>query len=509
MRGAALGRALVAASPALAALLYTLASPPIDLSLLAWLVPGLLLAEAARVSPRRAFLHGATFGMLFACTASAWAVPAALAYFDRGTWYALLLVVAVWTVFGALSYGLVALATRLVRDRVPAPALPFCAAWLWVAVEWLRSNALTGLPWGVLAHSQWRVTPLIQVADLGGMYGISFVVAFVSVSCAEALVLLARATGDDRRGACVPLAASAALLAAVLGYGAWRLAGDPAGAGAPRTVTVIQSDVRHATRWQRGHAVRTIAAYASATRAAREPSDLVVWPESAVAFYPDRDPMMLARLAAVARDARAPLLFGGSRLDDDGGARNAVFLLGADGALRGAYDKQRLVPFGEYDPLAAAAGPADPAAGPASYAPGEHGDPLDTGALRVGPLVCYEALFPSLARQMVRGGAEVLVNVSNDAWLDTGSGVARAQQLAMSALRAVETRRPLVRAAAGGISGLVDAHGRLRETLPAGSGVLRLTVAPATGQTPYVRFGDAWLAAGGILFAALVLRGRR
>src|SRR5690606_5808393 len=127
----------------------------------------------------------------------------------------------------------------------------------------------------------------------------------------------------------------------------------------------------------------------------------------------------------------------------------------------------------------------------------------------LGALICYEALFPALARARVRDGADVLVNLSNDAWLDSGDGAARAQHFAMSVFRAVETRRPLVRASVGGISGFVTATGEVQDALPPGRGVLRAAVVPGTTTTPYVRWGDAWIALGGVALGVGLLVGRR
>lgn len=500
----AIARALPVASALAAAAAYTLATPPFGLALLAWLVPGTLLVAAERSSPARAFGLGALFGLLIAFGVTSWAPGAAAAYFGGSRLAALGFVLAVWLVFAALPYGLLTLAHRLVAARVPDACVAACGAWLWVACEWLRTTLLTGLPWAFLAHTQWREAPLLQVADLGGMYAVSFVVACAGTALVRGVVFAAEGRLTARLALRTGLP-PAALLAAVLAYGEWHLARAAQAAPAPgQRIAVVQVDTPPRLHWQRVAALRAVATYAEATRGVRDAA-LVVWPESAVGFYPDEDALLRAQLADVARASGAALLFGGSRRADDGSARNAVFLLDENATIRGSYDKQRLLPFAEYDPLGSSA-PADRELG---YTGGGPARPIELGALRLGALVCYESLFPALARARVRDGADVLVNLSNDSWLDGGDGAARSQHFAMTVFRAIETRRPLVRAAAGGISGVVAATGEVHDMLPAGAGTLRATVVPGSGATPYVRWGDAWIAVGGILVGAAALRGRR
>src|SRR5262249_8876787 len=155
----------------------------------------------------------------------------------------------------------------------------------------------------------------------------------------------------------------------------------------------------------------------AATRS--EKPDLIVWPENAVNFYIDREPMLRLQLASVAALAGEGMLVGGPRLATDAAARNAAYLLDARGEIPATYDKQRLVPFAEYNPLPALA--SDDASGPV-YTPGGAGQPLRLGSISLGTTICYEVLFPGLVRDLVRRGAEVLVNLTNDTWLDRGDG---------------------------------------------------------------------------------------
>jgi apolipoprotein N-acyltransferase len=218
--------------------------------------------------------------------------------------------------------------------------------------------------------------------------------------------------------------------------------------------------------------------------------------------------MLLAELAPVAALAREGLLVGGPRLTDGGEARNAAYLIGPSGTIIGTYDKQHLVPLAEYDPRR---GPGAGRAAEPVYTAGAEGRLLETGATRIGAVICYEVLFPRLVRELVRKGAEVLVNVSNDSWLDGGDGGAPRQHFSMAVFRAIETRRFLVRAAATGVSGFVAPSGETYASLApdtAGTSVARVGI--RQGETVYVRWGERWIAPAGVLLAlAVLLDGRR
>jgi len=310
---------------------------------------------------------------------------------------------------------------------------------------------------------------------------------------------------------CARLALPAAVLLATGAYGAYarRLyAASPEG-GAVRTVAVVQGNIPNAFRWKQAFFERMLATYAGLSGAARgERPDVIVWPENAANFYLNREPMLLAELAPTAALAREGLVVGGPRLTDGGEARNAAYLIGPAGTILGTYDKQRLVPLAEYDPRRRA--PAPRASEPV-YTAGAEGQLLETGATRIGAVICYEVLFPHLVRDLVRKGAEVLVNISNDSWLDGGDGAAPRQHFSMAVFRAIETRRFLVRAAATGVSGFVAPSGETYASLAphtAGTSVARVGI--RHGQTVYVRWGERWIGLAGVVLAlAVLLDGRR
>ena len=495
-------------------ILYTAAFPPHDCDLSAWIALVPLLAVAARATPIGAFTAGFVYGTVFFVGTVAWVVEAVSAYFASGMVGAVAFSTLICVLFVAVYVGLFALAARaLLRTRRRWTALIGLPA-LWVAYELARARLLTGLPWELLGHSQWQRTELIQIADFGGVYAVSYVVAAMNVAIFFALCGLARAKTPRRLvRSMTPLAAAAALVVLVFAYGTraveQELARPP---GARAVVALVQGNIPSAWEWERANAERSLLAYATLTRSTigNARPDLVVWPEYAVTLYPERDAMQMPALAALAQRTRAGLLFGAPRLLDDTDGEhyfNAAYHLAPDGTLA-AYEKIRLVPFAEYPPIALAqafAGETD-----RTFSAGTASTVFETAIGRLGALICYEAIFPELTRDLVNAGAEVLVNISNDGWLDRAGLGASAQHLSIAVFRAVESRRFLARASSSGISGFVDPLGREFSLLGVDQrGVTVGEIEPRTGLTFYTRFGDVFAFACVILGVVVLVPAAR
>jgi apolipoprotein N-acyltransferase len=496
---------------ALAAALYTLASPPRDLSLLAWLVPGLLLCPLAVLSMRRAALAGGLFGVGIGAGVTTWAVHASLRYFELDPIAATSFAVLVWVLASGIPYAFLGAAFVWLTRRTPPALHPVVAGWLWVLVEIGRSLPPFGLPWGLLSHTQWRSPWLIQIADLGGAYAVTFLI--VLASTAIGAIVRDEVAGLRSRRVAARLFPAAIAICLTLGYGVAaqrsRETASTGAGGAGRRVAVVQGAGADGMSWRRIAAEREVLGYlrlSSTITPAPAAGDLVVWPENAVDLYLDREPLLLARLGGLARRSGADLLVGAPRLDGAATARNAAYLIGSNGRLRGAYDKRVLVPLAESTIF----GPEDAVASEPRYAGGSSSAPLSASSFELGTVICFEVLFPQLVRDAVRRGADLLVNVSNDSWLDEGAGTAPKQHFAMSVLRAVETRRYLVRASAGGRSGIVSPLGEVDATVEWGeTGVAVGRVEPRTEITPYVRFGESWVLAVGAAIAIGSLVHRR
>jgi len=264
------GALVRAAAGALAAgALYTLACPPHEWSLLAWLVPGLLLVAVRRLGIVRALACGALFGVAIGYGITGWAYHAALEYFAFNRTLTAGFVLAVWLFYSGVPHALLCAAYARLAERVPGWARGPLGAWLWVAMEWLRSTLGTGMPWELLGHTQFRHLTVVQIADLGGVYAVSFVMALASVAGAELL-------GEGRAAArlrpwCARLALPAAVLLATGAYGAYarRLyAASPEG-GAVRRVAVVQGNIPNEFRWKQAFFERMLATYARLKEDAR------------------------------------------------------------------------------------------------------------------------------------------------------------------------------------------------------------------------------------------------
>lgn len=483
------------------AALYALAFPPFDHAWSAWLALVPLLLAVRGLRSRGAFLYGAAYGLACAfAMGSTWLPQAMARFFELPFIVALLGTLTYGVLFWGTAFGLFAAgAVRLRGSRRPILAAVATAA-LWVATELLRGRILEQ-PWGLLGYSQHAQVALIQVSAVTGVYGVSFLLALGNASIAEAIAAPHRRAGIIGRFA--PLAVTGALAVAVWGAGGLVIQRDlPA---PDRSVAVVQTNVSPAVHWTRAYTDRQVM---EDTRATDElvPTrgvDLIVWPENAVARYLEIEPGLAAQLAALARRHGSDLLFGAPR-QDDGRSYNSVRLITAAGRNGGYYDKQRLVFVAEANPLRSAS--AESRDGdPVQFAAGDRAGVLP-GFVPLGVSICHEALFPELTARSVRAGAELLVNVSNDGWLDPGTGVASRQQFAMAAFRAVETRRYLVRAATTGISGVVDPFGRIVDSLDVG--VRDALVTPVSGRseiTAYVAMGDAFALACALVAAAALL----
>jgi apolipoprotein N-acyltransferase len=410
--------------------------------------------------------------------------------------------------FPALVAWAVAAAVRAFGARAV-----LAAPCVWVAVELLRARAVGNFAWCLLGYSQHTNLPVIQLARYTAVYGVSFLVALVAAVLAYVAV---EKNPARRRLAGLVVAA---LMAAVWGHGAWRL-GQPEPSGPRMRVGLVQASVLQEDKWDPDQAWDNVDRHLDLTRrATAQGARLVVWPESAVPFYYDETPEVAALLDETARFERAYILFGND--DRETGTETYRAWVGAKmldpaGRVVYRYHKVRLVPFGEYvplQPLLTVGGryTARLVRQVADFTPGQDYSLGLVDGHRVGAFICYEAIFPDLVRQFAAGGAELLVNVTNDGWY--GRTSAPHQHLAMALFRAVENEKYLVRAANTGISAVVDTRGRIvaRTRLFEPTTLVR-DVPLLTGTTFYARHGDvfAWTCAALALAltAAAILVGR-
>ena len=367
----------------------------------------------------------------------------------------------------------------------------------WMLGEWVRGWALTGFTWLQIGYAQIDA-PASGWLPVAGVYGAGAIAAFVAGALAWALL------GRNRRAFAL-LGGAAALwgAGAALARIEWTRP-----AGPPVEVAIVQGNVAQDRKWRPEMRDRTLDRYATLTRRHFD-ADLVVWPESAMPGFLDTLEAFTRPLAVEAAERGSAVLAGApSRHGPDGPYLNSVAMLGS-GA--GVYHKRRLVPFGEYLPLAALIRPVVEALGIrlADFSPGPHDQaPLRIGSHVLGVSICYEIAFGEEVRRALPEAA-LLVTVSNDAWF--GDSIGPHQHLEMARTRASEAGRWLVRATNTGLSAVVSPRGEMGGGLPqfeTAAGTFE--VVPMQGETPWVRMGDGPIAAAlALWFAAGAVRARR
>ena len=483
-------------------ILLALAFPLPGMAFLAWIAFVPLLVACNGTSPRRAFRLGMVAGFTAYAGILYWLNIVMTTYGKLPLAVSISLALILAAYLALYVGGTMALVSWCEGAGVsPLVSFPL----IWTALEYIRSFLLTGFPWASLAYSQYRTLPLIQVADLAGIYGLGCLIAFANVVAAmmfKSLVLRDGTRYPARSGFIFVL-----LLLAVLGYGAFRLNAPETGRSV--RVALVQGNIPQDIKWSPSFQQETVAIYERLSRTvAPAASDLLVWPESALPFYFQMEEQYSGRVRALARELGTSLVVGSPAFEKDGTTvryLNSAFLIGPAGEILGRGDKVHLVPFGEYVPLAGLLPFVHKLVeGVGDFSPGRKMAPLTAPFGKLGVLVCFEGIFPEISREYVRQGAQLLVNITNDAWY--GRSSAPAQHLSMSVFRAVENRVPLVRAANTGITSVIDSKGHFQGmTRIFLEAVLTGEVRLGTEQTIYNRYGD--LFAWGCLAATAVLAG--
>lgn len=491
----------------LAGLLRVFCFAPFSVPVIAWvaLVP-LLHAVAAEGRPARRASLAALAGLVSSCGELYWLVHTVTYYTAQPLWTGCAALAVVAGVIAGLWAGWIWLSDRASEWS----GLPLHATRpaVWLLAELIRLHVLQ-FPWNEFGYALVPARLLRQGADLFGVYGLSALLVWSNQVFASAATGLAE--GAPVRGVWRQLVALSAAVAVLLGYGLYRT-GEVSRLmdGSPRILraALVQGNIPQMLRWDPDLTEGTVAKYldASITALADEPR-IVIWPESALPFAMYEKPGYRSMLSEYATNAGIPLVTGALHREAAGGGErwyNSVFTFEPGDRLgpSARYDKVELVPYGEYVParfLLPILRIFEPTAGD-GFTPGGSARPLTAGSWSLAPLVCYEALFPLHARKLANAGGEILLNVTNDAWF--GQTSAPEQLLVMSSLRAVETRRYLLRSANTGITAMADPLGDLQaETLLDTDAVRVVEAKGPAGGSLYLFWGD-WPA---LVFIAWVL----
>ena len=466
---------------------------------------------AAGARARSLFGLGWLFGFVFFLIGMHWVallseVAITVPWLKYPAWLAAAAYLALYSGLATLVAGVLARPagprTGAGAARVPL-ALAFPLAYL--ATEELRASGELGFPWFQPGYSQHAYVPLIQMASLGSGSLVTLWLLFLNVAVARAI-----------RGGARGRAALAALLLVLLPW-FWglRVLQSTGGTPAGPAVALVQGNVAGDIKWSGQHQPEILARFLDLSGRAvlsRPRPAVIVWPETATGSYLRKQLDQAIAVSAFAARTGVPVFSGFADFGYDslGVQRyyNAAALFGPGGTGPGVYAKRHLVPFGERMPFERWLpwlGRVE--LGQAEWTPGTRPVLFESAAGPFTCLVCFEAIFPDLARSDVRAGARWLVNVTNDEWF--GNGAALGQHAAMAVFRAVENRVPLARCANTGLTLMADANGRVVGRLPvfeAGVLTLPLPGTPASGRpTPYTRFGDWPGLAGGLGLALLAL----
>lgn len=510
--------------------LLSLAFPRVNQADIVWfcLVPLLVMLRFAK--PRDGFRLGFAFGLAFWLASLSWLMElrnndgpvllVAFGLFGLSTWC-------------AMFSGLFGMASSFLWQGGDSASggwrrsgfetwRPVAIALLWCGAEYLRSTLLTGFAWNALGVSQTGVLPVVQVASLGGVYAVSFVIVFVNAGIAGTSVRMWRRIRGrpetTRRH--FDLMLSLVVLLAAMVWGSHRMKAMRAEEASARTVSIAAVNPSlpcifesNDEEWRAAY--KTLSEYTQ-TLGMFHP-DLIVWPET-VLYDTMPNAQLESDVLGFAKLLGSPILAGGTEfsMNTAGVSRvyNSSFLFGTNGVIEGIYRKQHLVPFGEYIPadktitflqrFAPAGISCTPGEGPVVMS-------IAGGEARVSPLICFEDTVAGRSRAAVKAGAMILITQSNDAWF-YGSSEAE-QHHAQAIFRAVENGVPMVRSSNRGVTAVVTSYGASSENAEGGFFSHQVPIVKNPGGTLYSKYGD-WifgipsaLLLGGVL--GMMIRKRR
>ena len=506
----------------LSGILLFAAFPSYDFSKLAWfaLVPFFLVLIS--IKPLSGFLVSIIFGVVFYTGVFWW-------MFDLPKYR--VLHHAILGVYLTPLMGFFGLTVCIVARRLGVATALLSAPFIWVSLEYIRSNlSFLSLPWGLLAHSQYQDPILIQIANVAGVPGISFVI--VSVNSAITAVIysllirlgILKPSGGERfskQAGMAVMGTGAFLFLSTLLYGHIMIS-KPID-GQRLKISIVQGNIEQPKKWDPKYASAIMRTYADLTqKASLQKPDIIIWPETATPRSIGENYGIYRQVKQIAQKAGAPLLLGSSERQKYGEKNvsnssnrkylNSAFLIRSKRVKEKdqRYDKIRLLPFGEYMPMKETISWSHfriPEV--KGFVPGKEYKIFNLPGFRFGVTICWENIFPGIVRQFVKNGAQFIVNISNEAWF--GKTAAPYQFLSMSVFRAVENRVFVVRCANTGISCFIDPYGRIVDRVKDRndsdifvSGLLTKPIVPQESKTVYTRYGDffAWLC---LIFTPLIL----
>ena len=354
----------------------------------------------------------------------------------------------------------------------------FSGAAIWVALEMIRARLFTGFPWNLIGVSQYQLIPLIQIASLTGVYGVSFLVVWMSLSLFLAVKVIIQEPGSSSAWL-GEIILALAVLTGVLVFG-FKKAGQSSATGRELAVALVQPAIPQTLIWDPAENSNRFSHVLTLSKSAlADEVELLIWPESAIPELLRYDETTYQAVTSIARSNRIWMIVGaddaeprlGTADPNDADYFNSSFLINPDGKLTATYRKRNLVVFGEYVPLARwfpFLKHFTPISG--SFTAGTRPVAFDMTSIqiRTATLICFEDIFPQLARENVTESTDFLVNLTNDGWF--GKSAQQWQHAANAVFRAVENGVPLLRCCNNGLTCWMDANGRIRQIFRDNSG---------------------------------------
>lgn len=462
--------------------------PPLNLWPMAWigLIPFFIAVSGS--SLKGSFFLGWMFGTIKSMGIVYWIFYAVYVHGSAGVLVSLLFFILATAGFLAFYYAFFSLGAGKVFNMSISPWMKILLIpCLWVAIEFIRSRLFSGFPWALIGHSQYGWTSLIQASDITGVYGLSFLIVLSNVSLTMIFLQWKQSRSSILFAAPVLLTITAVL---IYGHARIHYFDSLAGNAAPEPIGVIQSSIPQRAKWDQNKRKNHLRELCNLSeQALSKGARVVVWPETAVTWYMRKN--IPKQLRPLLKRPRATLIVGAPSYQKTGERlvfHNAAYQISGDKIVN-QYHKRHLLPFSEYFPFRKIDFLKFRYFGSREYSAGKKNVILDTPSGRLGMLICFEVLFPELARQAVQDGAQFLVNISNESWF--GKSGEHFQHFNMAAFRAVEFRRPLLRSGNTGISGFIDCVGRELNSLPPfQQGFLIHTPECVDEKTFYFLYGD-------------------
>jgi apolipoprotein N-acyltransferase len=491
----------------LTGILHPLIFPPFNLGWLAWVTLIPLQISLQGLPPRRALWYGWLAGTIAFAGTVTWVITA-MHQFGQVPIVVSALLMLLLAIYLGLYMGLYAWGYATFQQNHPN-LLWLGAPALWVTLEFGRTYAFSGFPWALLGYSQYQWLPVIQFADVTGVYGVSFLIVMGNVALTSLLLWIVAKTRVSSMP--IPWASTTSFVCAlclILIYGTWRVHQQAELDASANTLSIglVQANIDQAIKWNEAYRDQTLQRYATLSQQAGKNTNLLIWPEAATPFLFEQEPAYQDKILEIAKDTHSPLLFGSPtlRFQQDGRPYlyNSVLMMTPEGRITGRYDKRHLVPFGEYipirsilfflDKLVVGIGDFQSGQGPMTMQVPAPSINDGSNGPRFGVAICFEVIFPDLVRRMAQEGANFLVTVTNDAWF--GDSAAPYQHFGMVVFRAVENHLAFARAANTGISGFIGPDGRILTQTSIFSEQAVTGSLPLRSMSPtfYTEFGDVF-----------------